>query len=265
LAEAVDFELLAGATVGFSGADLKNLVNEAALLAARKGKKRVDNEDFNESRDKIIMGIKREDRLSEEEREKVAYHEAGHALTALLLPQADPLAKVSIIPRGRALGATEQVPEEDRYNLSKAYLLDRLTVMIGGRAAEELVYDDISSGAGDDLKNATQLARRMVCQWGMSEEIGLMVFRKGEPHPFLGRELTEEKDYSEATAEKIDAEIHRLLQDAGTQARALLEKHREQLDLLAETLISEETLSAEEIEQLLELGDQDDDSSKRPA
>jgi len=137
--------------------------------------------------------------------------------------------------------------------------------MIGGRAAEELVYDDISSGAGDDLKNATQLARRMVCQWGMSEEIGLMVFRKGEPHPFLGRELTEEKDYSEATAEKIDAEIHRLLQDAGTQARALLEQHREQLDLLAETLISEETLSAEEIEQLLELGDQDDDSSKRPA
>ncbi len=261
LADEVDFDLLAGATVGFSGADLKNLVNEAALLAARKEKKRVDNEDFNESRDKIIMGIKREDRLSERELETVAYHEAGHALTALLLPEADPLAKVSIIPRGRALGATEQVPEEDRYNLSKAYLLDRLTVMIGGRVAEELVYGDISSGAGDDLKNATQLARRMVCQWGMSETIGLMVFRKGEPHPFLGRELTEEKDYSEATAEKIDAEIRRLLEGAGKQARELLEQHREQLDLLAETLISEETLTAEEIEQLLDLGDHGDDSS----
>ncbi|WP_425267087.1 ATP-dependent zinc metalloprotease FtsH [Desulfofustis glycolicus] len=253
LAEGVDFDLLASATVGFSGADLKNLVNEAALLAARKGKKRVDEEDFNESRDKIIMGIKREDRLSEQEREIVAYHEAGHALTALLLPKADPLAKVSIIPRGRALGATEQIPEEERHNLSRTYLLDRLTVLIGGRAAEELVFGDISSGAGDDLKNATHLARRMVCQWGMSETIGLMVFKKGEPHPFLGRELTEEKDYSEATAEKIDAEIRRLLEEAGKQAQELLEHHREQLDLLAETLISEETLSAGEVERLLDL------------
>ena len=159
LAENIDFAVLAGATVGFSGADLKNLVNEAALLAAKREKKQVEMDDFNESRDKIIMGIKREERLSDEEKKMVAYHEAGHALTALLLPGTDPLNKVSIIPRGRSLGATEQMPEKDRHNLGKNYLLNRIAVMLGGRAAEEVVFGDITTGAGDDLKKATQTAQ----------------------------------------------------------------------------------------------------------
>lgn len=253
LAEKVDFDLLAGATVGFSGADLHNLVNEAALLAARKNKKQVEMEDFTESRDKIILGIKREDHLSAEEREVIAYHESGHALTALVLPGADPLAKVTIIPRGRSLGATEQVPEEDRHNLSRSYLLDRIAVMLGGRAAEELMFEEPTSGAGDDLKKANQIARRMVCQWGMSEKVGLLVFKKGEPHPFLGRELTEEKDYSEKTAETIDIEIRQLLQESSDKATRILTEHRQALQTLARELMEKETLTSTEIHTLLDL------------
>ncbi|MCL7488464.1 MAG: ATP-dependent zinc metalloprotease FtsH [Desulfobulbaceae bacterium] len=253
LADDVDFDLIAGATVGFSGADLKNLVNEAALLAARKGKEQVEMEDFNESRDKIIMGVKREDRISDEEKKMVAYHEAGHALTALMVPGADPLSKVTIIPRGRSLGATEQVPEEDRHNLGKKYLMNRIAVMVGGRAAEEVVFNDITSGAGDDLKKATEIARRMVCQWGMSEKIGPVAFKKGEPHPFLGRELTEEKDYSEATAQVIDDEIKSILLAGEETARKIMEENRQKLDTLAEELMKEETLTSEEIQKLLQL------------
>jgi len=253
LAEGIDFDLLAGATVGFSGAELKNLVNEAALLAVRKEKKQVGMEDFNESRDKVTMGIKREDRLSESEKKVVAYHEAGHALTALMLPGADPLGKVTIIPRGRSLGMTEQVPKEDRHNLGKNYLLDRLAVMVGGRAAEKEVFGDITSGAGDDLSQATQLARRMVCQWGMSDRVGLMVFKRGAPHPFLGREMAEEREYSEATAQVIDAEIKRLLEECEEKAQDILHNNRDKLDLLANELMKREVLSSAEIDQLLNL------------
>jgi cell division protease FtsH len=253
MAKDIDFDALAGATVGFSGADLKNLVNEAALLAAKKEKKQVEMDDFNESRDKIILGVKREERLSDEEKKMVAYHEAGHALTALLLPGSDPLRKVTIIPRGRSLGATEQVPEEDRHNLGKKYLLNRIAVMMGGRAAEEEVFGDITSGAGDDLKQATLTARRMVCQWGMSKKVGLVVFKKGEPHPFLGRELTEERDYSEATARKIDDEVRTILEECRLKAQNLLQENRKKLDLLAEELMKQETLTLDEIEKLLHL------------
>ena len=253
MAKDVEFDLIAGATVGFSGADLKNLVNEAALLAARKGKQQVETEDFNESRDKIIMGVKREEQLSEEEKKMVAYHEAGHALIALMLPGSDPLNKVTIIPRGRSLGATEQVPKEDRHNYGKTYLMNRIAVMVGGRAAEQEVFGEITSGAGDDLKKATQMARRMVCQWGMSDKLGLMVFRKGEPHPFLGRELTEEKDYGEATAETIDAEIKAILEGCYEKARTILADNREKLDLLAQELISRETLTLAEIQEIIPL------------
>jgi cell division protease FtsH len=253
MAENIDFDALAGATVGFSGADLKNLVNEAALLAAKKEKKQVEMDDFNESRDKIILGVKREERLSDEEKKMVAYHEAGHALTALLLPGTDPLRKVTIIPRGRSLGATEQVPEEDRHNLGKKYLLNRIVVMMGGRAAEEEVFGDITSGAGDDLKQATLTARRMVCQWGMSKKVGLVVFKKGEPHPFLGRELTEERDYSEATAQKIDEEVRSILEECRLKAQNLLQENRKKLDQLAEELMKQETLTLDEIEKLLHL------------
>ncbi len=253
ISKEVDLERIAGATVGFTGADLKNLVNEAALLAAGKGKHEVEEEDFNESRDKIILGVKREDHLSEEEKKMVAYHEAGHALTALMLPGADPLNKVTIIPRGRSLGATEQIPEEDRHNYGKTYLLNRIAVMLGGRAAEQVVFEEITSGAGDDLKQATQIARRMVCQWGMSNKVGLVVFKKGEPHPFLGRELTEEKDYSEATAEIIDLEIRSILAECSDKAQRILVENREKLDLLAEELAEKETLNMSEIQDLLSL------------
>jgi len=253
MAEDIDYDQLAGATVGFSGADLKNLVNEATLLAARKNKNQVEMQDFHESRDKIIMGLKREDRLSEKEKNRIAYHEAGHALAALLLSGADPLSKVTIIPRGRALGTTEQLPEEDRHNLSKEYLLNRISVMVGGRAAEEEVFNDVTSGAGDDLKNASQLARQMVCQWGMSEKLGLMVFKKGEPHPFLGRELTQDKDYSEATAQVIDAEVKEMLHKCHEQVKTILHENREKLDRLAQELIEKETLTSKEIETFLQL------------
>ncbi len=251
----IDYDQLAGTTVGFSGADLKNLVNEATLLAARKNKKQVEMQDFYESRDKIIMGLKREDRLSDKEKKMIAYHEAGHALAALLLEGADPLSKVTIIPRGRSLGATEQVPEEERHSFSKQYLLDKISVMVGGRAAEEEVFNDITSGAGDDLKNASQLARRMVCQWGMSQKVGLMVFKKGDPHPFLGRELTENKDYSEATAQIIDAEVKEILHGCHEQVKKLLQENREKLDLIANELIEQETLTSKEIEAFLHPAD----------
>lgn len=253
MADNIDLDALASATVGFSGAQLKNLVNEAALLAAKKEKKNVEMEDFTESRDKIIMGVRREERLSDEEKKMVAYHEAGHALTALLLPGTDPLSKVTIIPRGRSLGATEQAPSEDRHNVGKKYLLNRIAVMMGGRAAEEEVFGDITSGAGDDLKQATQTARRMVCQWGMSEKVGLVVFKKGEPHPFLGRELTEERDYSEATARKIDEEVQRIIEECYKKSQTILQENRQKLDQLAEELIRQETLTLSEIEKLLQL------------
>ncbi len=246
-----DLETVAERTVGFSGADLENLVNEAALLAARKGKETVGNDDFDEGRDKIIMGIEREDVIRKDEKKTIAYHESGHALTARFLPEADPLEKVSIIPRGRSLGATEQIPEEDRHNLGMAYLKSRIAVMLGGRAAERVVFEDLTSGAGDDLKKATQLARRMVCQWGMSEKLGPTAFRQGEPHPFLGREMADQKDYSEHTARLIDEEIQRLTRDMEAEAVEILRAHRSELDALAEALLEHETLSREEIEEIL--------------
>jgi cell division protease FtsH len=251
LADDVDLENLAERTVGLSGADLKNLVNEAALLAARENKQKVAAEDFDRARDKILMGIEREDVISDDEKKMIAYHEAGHALMAELLPDTDPLQKVSIIPRGRALGATEQIPEEDRHNLKRRYLLNRIAIMLGGRAAEKIVFDDVSTGAGDDLKKVTQLARRMVCQWGMSEKLGPVTFRQGEPHPFLGRELSELKDFSEHTARLIDEEIQRMITDMEKEAEEILSDNREKLDTLAEQLLKHETLSKEEIDRLL--------------
>jgi cell division protease FtsH len=250
-AEDVDLENLAERTVGFSGADLKNLVNEAALLAARREKQEVTNEDFDRARDKIMMGIEREDVIHDEEKTVIAYHEAGHALMAELMPRADPLQKVSIIPRGRALGVTEQVPEEDRHNLQQSYLMDRLAVLLGGRAAEKVAFEDLSTGAADDLKNATQLARRMVCQWGMSDKLGPVTFKSGEPHPFLGRELSEPKDYSEATARIIDEEIRRIVVDAEKRTVETLTANRAKLEALAEQLAEEETLSKEEVDRIL--------------
>jgi cell division protease FtsH len=251
LAEDVDLEVVAAMTVGFSGADIKNLVNEAALLAGRKDKDRVESEDFDLALDKIRLGIEREDYISHEDKEIIAYHEAGHTLMAELLPKADPLKKVSIIPRGRALGATEQLPEEDRYNLSRSYLLDRIAVMLGGRSAEKLVFNDLSTGAGDDLKQATQLARRMVCQWGMSEKLGPVTFRQGETHPFLGREIAQPKDFSEETARIIDEEVRRIVGEMEEKAEKTIHANRQKLDILARALVEHETLEKEEVDRLL--------------
>jgi cell division protease FtsH len=257
LAEDVDLATVAAAmSVGFSGADLKNLVNEATLYAGRKEKERVEAEDFELALDKIRLGIEREDYISDKDKEIIAYHEAGHALMAKLLPKADPLKKVSIIPRGRALGATEQLPEEDRYNLSRTYLLDRIAVMLGGRVAEKLVFDDLTSGAGEDLKQATQLARRMVCQWGMSDRLGPVTFRQGEPHPFIGREIAEHRDFSEETARIIDEEVQKIVRDMEKKAAENLESKRKKLDTLAEALMEEETLDNKEIDQLLDAAEE---------
>lgn len=251
LEEGVDLEEIARLSVGFSGADLKNLVNEAALYAGRHGKEQVGTREFELALDKIRMGVEREEFLTEEDKMIIAYHEAGHALTAKTLPGADPLKKVTIMPRGRALGATEQLPEEDRHNLSRSYLMTRLAVMLGGRAAEKMMYNDVTTGAGQDLQQATQLARRMVCQWGMSEKLGPVTFRQGEPHPFLGREMAQPKDFSEETARLIDEEIRDIIREAEAKAEEILKSHREQLDTLAQALSEHETLEKEEIDQLL--------------
>jgi cell division protease FtsH len=251
LADDVDLDNLAARTVGFSGADLGNLVNEAAMLAGREKKEDVDAEDFDRARDKILLGSEREDFVSDDEKRLIAYHEAGHAMVARLLPETDPLQKVTIIPRGRALGATEQVPETDKHHYRRRYLLNRIAVMLGGRAAESLVFDDLTNGAADDLKQATQLARQMVCQWGMSEKLGPAVFRQGEEHLFLGKEMAQQKDFSEHTAELIDGEIQRILREGEEEAVNLLEENRHDLDRLVEALVEDETLDADEIESLL--------------
>jgi len=249
--EDVDLETVANRTVGFSGADLENLVNEAALLAARKEKDKVEAEDFDQARDKILMGIEREEMISEDEKEIIAYHESGHALMAKLLPGADPLEKVTIIPRGRALGATEQTPEEDRYNLTRRYLLDRVTIMLGGRAAEQVQFDEVTTGAGDDLQKVTQIIRRMVTQWGMSEKVGSVAFQYGSSHPFLGRELGSQKDFSEDTAKIIDDEVRRLVDECANKAVETLQTHKNQLDALARALLEQETLSRDEVDKII--------------
>jgi cell division protease FtsH len=257
LANDVDLNNLAARTVGFSGADLKNLVNEATLLAGRKRQEQVESEDFEQARDKILMGSKRDEPLTDDERRLVAYHESGHALVARLLPGTDALQKVTIIPRGRALGATEQVPETERHNLSRTYLLNRLAVMLGGRAAEKLTFQDVTNGAGDDLKQATRLARRMVCQWGMSDKVGAMTVRQGEEHVFLGREIAEQRDFSEHTARLIDEEIKRIIHSMEQRAEELLKQHCDTLERLAEALLEHETLDAADVDRLVQAADLD--------
>jgi len=271
VASDVDLGSIAARTAGFSGADLKNLANEAALLAARKEKKEVTDEDFDNARDKIIMGVEREDMINEGEKRIIACHEAGHALVARFMKGADPLEKVSIIPRGSSLGATEQIPVEDRHNLSRTYLMNRVAIMLGGRASEKILYNEVSTGAGDDLKKATELARRMVCQWGMSDKLGPVTFRQGEPHPFLGREMTQARDFSEETARLIDEEIRRITEQMEERARETLKNNREKLDALTYALLEHETLSREEIDELLGMepdaghGEEENESGKEAA
>jgi cell division protease FtsH len=263
LADDVDLGRVAARTVGFSGADLENLVNEAALQAARGNKERVDMDDFSSARDKIVLGAEREALASEDEKKLVAYHESGHALAASLLPHADPLDKVTIIPHGLALGATEQMPEEDLHNLRQSYLVDRIAVMLAGRGAELEVFGEVSSGAENDLKQATRLARRMVSQWGMSEKLGPASFPRGEEHIFLGREMVQQRDFSEQTAQLIDDEVRALIRDCEQRVRTLLEQHRPQLDALAQALLEHETLGADEVAAVLATTEQTGERSTR--
>jgi cell division protease FtsH len=243
LAPDVELAAIARATAGFSGADLANLANEAALLAAREGRSTVGADQFEEALDKIVLGTKQAGLTDADERRTVAYHEGGHALVALLTPGADPVQKVTIVPHGRALGVTEQRPDEDRRNYSRSYLLTRLAVMLGGRAAEEVVTGQPTTGAQSDLKGATDLARRMVGLWGMSDELGPVSYGVGERHPFLGRELGAGRDYAESTASRIDAAVAGLLEEARARATNLLREHRATLDALANELVERETVS----------------------
>ncbi len=248
LSDDVDVDRLARSTSGFAGADLENLVNEAALLAAKRSKEKVDMSDFELAKDKVLMGAERRSMvMSQEERRKVAYHESGHALVAALQLGGDPLHKVTIIPRGMALGVTQQLPMDDRYTHSRGYLMTTLAVLFGGRVAEQMVFNEMWTGAGNDIERATELAHKMVCEWGMSEELGPMTFGKHEEQVFLGRDLGHSKNYSEHTAVEIDREVRRLVDRAYNAANKLLSEHVALLHALAERLLEKEVVDGAEV------------------
>ena len=251
LAGDVDLETVAAGTPGFSGADIKNLVNEAAMLAAREGAAQVSMRAFDEMRDKIMMGSVRTLAIQPEEHNRLAVHEAGHTTVAYFLPKADPIYKVTIIPRGRALGGTHMLPEEERHTLPEDYLKDRLAVMLGGRAAEKEFLGTVSSGADDDIKQATQLARAMVARWGMAEDVGPVDLRQSDEHPFLGREFAQPRRFSETTAHEVDAAVHELLREAENRASELLRKHQDGVRRLIDALERQETLDRAEIASCL--------------
>jgi cell division protease FtsH len=252
LADDVDFERLARATVGMTGADIRNLVNEAALWAARHDQSEVHMSDFEYARDKVLMGAAREDVLAEDEKRITAYHEAGHALLAWLTPGCDRVHKVTILPRGRALGVTQLVPEEERYNISQEDLQSRLAMLLAGRAAEKLQFDQFSAGAENDLQDATRLARRMVTHWGMSERLGPVAYHVSEDHPFLGREIAQhERQFSEHTAQVIDEEVAKILHAAEDLSKRTLQQNSDKLSTLAEALLEKEVLDEDELRELL--------------
>ena len=248
----VDIRVLARGTPGFAGADLENLVNEAALLAARHDKDKVNMNDFELAKDKVMMGTERKSMIiSDEEKRITAYHESGHALVAKLLPGADPVHKVTIIPRGMALGLTQQLPVDERHSQHKQYLLNNVTILFGGRVAEELVLDHMTTGAGNDIERATEIAHRMVCEWGMSEKLGPMTFGKKEEQIFLGRDFTQQQDYSESTAVEIDMEVRRIIQECYNRAREILTTNMDILHRMARELLEKEVLDGAEIDVLV--------------
>ncbi len=252
LAPDVKADIIARGTPGFSGADLANLVNEAALFAARKNKRLVDMDDFEMAKDKVIMGAERRSMvMPEEERRNTAYHESGHAVVAKLLPKTDPVHKVTIIPRGRALGVTMQLPTEDRYSQDRVRLLNTITVLFGGRIAEELFMHQMTTGASNDFERATEIARRMVTQWGMSDELGPMVYGENEGEVFLGRSITTHKNVSETTLQKVDAEIRRIIDEQYKLARKLLEDNRDKVEAMAKALLEWETLDADQLDDIM--------------
>jgi cell division protease FtsH len=252
LAPHVDLEAIARGTPGLSGAELANLVNEAALLAGRMGKTQVENDDFDRAKDKILMGLERKSMLiSDEEKKNTAYHEAGHTMVARLIPGTDPVHKVSIIPRGMALGITLQLPTADRYSYDREHLLNNIAILLGGRAAEEIALKHMTTGAGNDLERATMLARKMVCEWGMSDAMGPLSYGKKEEQIFLGREIAQHRDYSEHTAVEIDNEVKRIVMDNYHRAKKLIHEREAVLHGLAKALLEKETLDAAEIDAIV--------------
>ena len=252
LAEDVDFAVIARGTPGFSGADIENLVNEAVLYAARQNKDKVDLVDFEFAKDKVMMGAERKSMvISDLEKRNTAYHESGHALVAKLLPGSDPIHKVTIIPRGRALGVTQQLPLDEKHTYPKKYLLTNISILLGGRAAEEIVLHDFTTGAGNDIERATNIARKMVCEWGMSEQMGPLSYGKKEEQVFLGRDFMTHKDYSEQTAQKIDEEVSRIVSEAYQVAKKLLCDHIEILHKIAASLLEKEVLNTSELDDIV--------------
>jgi cell division protease FtsH len=252
LAPHVDIESIARGTPGLSGAELANLVNEAALLAGRMGKTQVENDDFDHAKDKILMGLERKSMLiSDEEKKNTAYHEAGHTMVAKLIPGTDPVHKVSIIPRGMALGITLQLPTADRYSYDREHLLNNIAILLGGRAAEEIALKHMTTGAGNDIERATALARKMVTEWGMSDKMGPLAYGKKEEQIFLGREIAQHRDYSEHTAIEIDEEVKRIVSDNYERAKKLISDRKETLDQLTKALLEKETLDGAEIEAIV--------------
>jgi cell division protease FtsH len=251
MSDDVDIRVLARGTAGFTGADLANLVNEAALQAARANKKLVTMYDFEFAKDKVLMGAERRSMIVTDEEKKItALHEAGHALLGILLPMADPIHKVTIIPRGMALGLTQQLPIDEKHNYSRDYLMDQIALLMGGRVAEELTIGDVTTGAGNDLERATDMARRMVCEWGMSDSMGPLTFGKKEEQIFLGREIAQHQDYSEDTALKIDAEVKRIVTTNYERATRILSEHKQRLVDIADALLAREVLDADQVRRL---------------
>ncbi len=253
LSEGVNLETIARGTPGFSGADLANVVNEAALLAARQDKTAVEPIDFDNAKDKVLMGVERRSMvISDVEKKSTAYHEAGHTLVAKMIPGTDPVHKVSIIPRGRALGVTMQLPIEDKHSYSRESLLARIAVLMGGRAAEDIIFNTFTTGAGNDIEQATEMARKMVCEWGMSDLMGPLSFGKKDESIFLGREMATHKNYSEQTAERIDDEIKRIVDESYQRARTILNENLQKLHNLSECLIEKENLTGAEVDVIIE-------------
>jgi cell division protease FtsH len=248
----VDMEVVAKGTPGFSGADLANLINEAALLAARADKSQVNMDDLEAAKDKVMMGAERRSMvITEEEKKVTAYHEAGHALVALFIPGADPVHKVSIIPRGRAMGVTMYLPEQEKYNETRDGLHIRICTLLGGRVAEEIIFSSITSGASNDIERATAIARKMVCEWGMSEKLGPLAFGEKEGEVFLGRDMGHMKNYSEATAVEIDEEIKRIVKENYERTRQILQEQKAALITVAEALLEKENLDGAEIRAMV--------------
>jgi cell division protease FtsH len=266
MSDKVNMEVIARGTPGFSGADLENLVNEAALMAAREGAEEIDLPLLEKAKAKIMMGAERRSMIiSDKEKEITAYHEAGHAIVARLLPGTDPIHKVTIIPRGRALGLTMQLPVDEKHTHAKSFLLNTIAILFGGRVAEKLVFDEITTGAGNDIERASELARKMVCEWGMSDDLGPLAYGKKEEQIFLGREISQHRDYSEETARKIDNAVKEIVINANDMVTRLLQDNIDILKAVAEELLEKETIMLEDIDRIMDnLKEGKDPSEPRP-